>query len=786
MPFQDPPQLPPEPIQPLTKWDTPEWVSLVNANQPKIESEDHPWGVVPPEPVELPAVPPSTAPPSTQVPTAIPQVAKPTPTQPASTAPADPNLARSQTLDKQLSDTGSVTKVKNSRQGIGRQESLSNLHAASVLEYQDLTRQAEAKVAAAKSEAESKTLDATNQALDAYDRDRAMARQRAATGLRESQARTDMLARSEPNPGRLWSNMSGWGKASFVLGTMASALATNRTNPTATLPIMQQFMQMVKDDVASQRETTERLLTNEKAKRQDILSTRGDELDAAREVHEGVLTRLSAADKYLQGLAAQAGGNERRLAGIAQARATLAAAAADTNSKWLTTVTNREDKAADRAHAERMAQIQFDNQRRLKEIEQQAERDKNNRQVSPELGLSIITGRDAKGNPIMKTMDAVDEKGNPIKKPMTVLEKDVLPKATEMVATAQRVHDAMGRAIRKLETMTNKDVLLNEDPEFNQDMQLVGRYLATDKTFNEGRTSDADVRSGDRTAAGLGQGGLASSLANLLDRRDMTLAALQHYRNGMTSVVNKSLQQFPTPEGGSLHWTPIQSDAEPADTSKYNVPGEAEQKLAQSQDAAAGIPFQTDPSIPALEAGGFRNPEPKGRYTPVTKLQPIQPEEAQALDSLSPALKGATPSTIRTTINGAKTPDGEPVSRDARERYFRTQDAALNEAEQKQTQAANALVRFLSSEAEDGKLPDPTNAQIREFMVASGFAPGKLRPEDYQVMRDIVEQTWNKGTTGGFAGIRDRDQYGFTPEDYQALQMTPEEFAKLNKTRFGN
>jgi hypothetical protein len=620
-------------------------------------------------------------------------------------------------------------------------EQLGTVATASGAEAADLGQRAAQKVAGAQATASGVTL----QQVEANNREaaqgRAEALQAATVKMEAAERNADAIARREPNPGRLWNNSTGWQKATMLLSTLAYSLATSRLDVKAINPMIVQFQKMVEADVQSQRDVNSRLLTNAKDQRLNILSEKNDALGSQEQKYAHTISRITAADRYLQQLASSAGGDERRLAGIAMARKEMATMRQSVSTQMAGVLVSSESQARSFAHQERMAKIESD-ARLAATLAKGETKDADLRNIPANSGLKLVRGRDEKGNPVNLT---------PVE---SQLHKDYVEKATTVATTANALHDVLGRMEKKLAVAgSDARVLLKTDAEFNQDLQLAARYLATQKNFNVGATTNPDVSQAGGVVAGQGESSLISTLANITDRGEMALKAVRKYRGEMPRLVNNSLQSFPTPIAGDyLQWSPPEEEASAVDGSKYQLPGEHERSLLQTQEAEAGIPSTVTLNAPnpTLEGAGFSkatpNFDPAGGVIPApdvsrevdrlpsaTNLPVMSPEQIRTAQLVEQDSEGMTARGIMALAN-AKLKDKGVVRR-----FAAGNEERLDQVRARERAIALDLVYKAGKQLDPNK-PDPSNAEIRRMMAAADFQAGKLAPEDYENIRALVDQ----------------------------------------------
>jgi hypothetical protein len=592
-----------------------------------------------------------------------------------------------------------------------------------------------------------KLYEETEKSLIQRAQDRQKAQKDAGVRLAAAEKAADDLANQEPNPGRLWSNMSTFGKAALGIGMLANALANSRT-PGYVNSTTQLLTSMIKEDVEFQQQRLKNQRERAKDKIAGIKESRADALAEVDDTYTMTVTRLKSLDRVLEAKIKQAGNDPRRKAGFEMARAKLYDVYAEITQGELQALTRKEEQA--RAHAaalqrakiEAASKAQETAQKAALELEKErikanADVEKDYRYLSPDLGITVITNQK-------------DEKGNPVTVPpeKARLHKDYIVEAGNSVAAANKVDTYLQRMEQLLASKDNLDALTREDGEYNQLVLLVGRALATDPSFNEGgRTADADVMHGINVFTGASfQKSLLEGTVNIDNRMDQAKAAVKQYRRMMPEIVNQKLKSYPVPGGGSLHWTPPKQKGEVPNDAKYQVPGESEYLQRLSQDTKAGIPLEESAS-PALEAGGFKQPKVP-QYTAPTRLKPLTPEQiskAEALDAEAGTL------TTRKYLEKAKALIPE---KEARLRVMRANEATIDKMRAKEAKVAEELVdtmkdaarsSFWSGKKFQAEKLEPDTETVKRKMRAAGYNTSSLTPKDIQDMKDAALNLYKQG-----------------------------------------
>lgn len=596
-----------------------------------------------------------------------------------------------------------------------------------------------------------------NEALAQRAKDRAEAIRTANVAIAAKEARADDLANREPDPSRLWNGMEGWRKATFGLSMLANALANSRdTNHTNA--ITAQLMGMVKDDVAMQQATNDRLRQRAKDGIATAKEQKAEAVTAVNDTYTDTLTRLAALDRVAKAKAKQAGRGSQLEGAYQGLRAKLWEQRQVITAQEHTRLAGAETQARAHAQQTRMAKIEAEAslaatiaKAQGEAAKLQAEQGKDLRYVPSGSGLRLNTGKDANGNPVY-----VD----PAK---AQLHKDYVKDASELGANATSLYNDLGEFQKLISDKSNLDALLKGDAVINGKMTLLARKIATNPGFNKGATTDADTRNGATVFTGLaGDPNFLSTLTNLPDRMEMMKKATTSFRASIPRTTNDALKAFPLPEGGNVEWVPPPEVLEPAQEDKYLLPGERDTRTNQSINADAGI---------------------QGNVPAATRLLPMDPEQIRTVESAASQAEGMTAqrhmalvtSKLRQDTEKAieKLPPGPGLEqakaillkreRDASLRYARANEGKLDELRKKEDEVARGLVvkslggkkgileqterqQRLGLTTQGLDIPEPSTADVKEQMRAAGFTVGKLSPEDIALMkRKAVEMAKNPG-----------------------------------------
>lgn len=671
---------------------------------------------------QAPAAPP-VAPAAPPVPAAAPAATTP---PPALVEPELKPITNYGGLSSTLPKTGVV---KNSRQASDAEGKMRTAAVESSAAQQEYLAQADQAVKQGQVQAQEAFVSGLDQTSRRYEADQLKARETAAKQTEALDMDIKALAAQEPDHTRWWSNRSTGSKIALLVGMLGHALGSNPQGQSHTLNMINKMMD---EDIEEQKADVAQKMAIAKDKKEEVRLSKAEQLAAAGDTFKMKMTRLDAVDKQLQLQAQTMGAEPRRRAQIEAARSTLAQQRAALLHDQGAQFFSREQQAAAFAHDERKQKLAWQHEERVAGIKAQGEGMKDLRIIPPEMDNLKIVKREGEGK---------DSKLVPTGN--RVLHKDYVEAALDTASKANESYRLARGLLRELKTSDNLDMLLANNPKFNQDFQRLAGMVATDPNFNKGSTTDPDYRRGGDIPLGrLADESWTAKIANFPERREMAIKALNYMIEKMPESTNNQLRKFPTPDGGSLYWEPPVVE-EPRDrdaAKKYMTPQEREAELANTG---------------ALTTG--REMIPRG-----TSLPPMTEEQVAKVQEAEKAGEGATAAGMvaearSRLFEGADTPEEKKEAQAALTRFTRANEKALDVARAKETEAATALAtayleglnvsRFSSDTYAEQALKtfkEPTMAEIREAATKATLSPGKMSKEDYDNIQRLTLEILNQ------------------------------------------
>lgn len=678
---------------------------------PKVESAPQAPGLVPP-----PALVSQAPAPAPALGNAIPKLEE----------PALKPITNYGALDATLPKTGVL---KNSRQAADAEGVMRTEAVKSSAAQQEYLSQADQAVKQGQAQAQEEYVAGLDLNSQQYQADQAKSRETAAKKTEALDMDIKALADQEPDHTRWWSNRSTGSKIALMIGALGHALGSNPAGQSHTTNMILKFMD---EDIAEQKEAVAKKLALAKEKKEEVRLTRAEELAAAGDTFKMKMTRLDAVDKQLQLQAQTLGAEPRRRAQVEAARSTLAQQRAGLLHDQGAQFFSREQQAAAFAHDERKQRLAWAHEERQAAIKAQGEGMKDLRVIPPEMSNLKVVKREGEGK---------DSKLVPTGN--RVLHKDYVEGALDTTAKANESYRLAKSILKQLKAGDNVDMLLANNPKFNQDFQRLAGIIATDPNFNKGSTTDPDYRRGGDISLGrLADEGWLAKGANFKRRKEMAVEAISYMMEKLPESTNNQLRKFPTPDGGSLYWEPpvVEEPRDNEAAKKYMTQQEQDAELANAGSVTTG----------------------RGMVSRGTNLPPMSEAQVAAAQEAEQAGVGATSAGMvaeakARLFKGAETPEAKADASAALKRFIRANEKTLDEARAKELEAATSLAnaylgtlevsRFSTGPSTKKALDSyagPSARDIREAATRATLSPGKLAKEDFdhisKLTLDILKQ----------------------------------------------
>jgi hypothetical protein len=438
-------------------------------------------------------------------------------------------------------------------------------------------------------------------------------------------------AMEEPNPGRWWDNLTGFGKAmwalSLVFGGAHAAITPGGQNVA-----LDMLRHEIERDVAIQKERLNKELEGLRMKGQLAEKRNARNLTDLADDHTMYLGRLEALKTaYVARVAAP--GAASMQAGLAAADAWFAGVEAELAGKKYQTAVQIKESQLSRAHAAHLAQLSRNLQWNMqsREIEKDYDLAALNKAAAAEQA-KLAAMKDVEGVPLRLGAKMVN---SPLGQVIQVGKENAV-KMRGVFDTANRRYEALRKVKAALADGTFADRMVMGDPELISASRYLG-YTTGKELDPQGRLSDQDVKYATAIDLGFDPGGGPWDRAKFEVKRKSIEKMLDAEMQAMPKKVSMQAETYLNPnlvgDEAKVVWSPQQ----------LYVPEQPTPNVTESL-SAAGIP--TNAPVPKT-VQEFERARAMEEADPMFRNRALPEYDKAAVNEFAAAVQGVSPKMIR-------------------------------------------------------------------------------------------------------------------------------------------